>query len=50
MYYYCSCDVDILRKGCVKFSQLFNECANITPFYDSSCITISEFSFENFSF
>ena len=23
MYYYCSSDVDILRKGCIKFSQLF---------------------------
>ena len=50
MYYYCSSDVDILRKGCVKFSQLFAKSANITPFYDSSCITIASLALKIFRF
>ena len=50
MYYYCSSDVDILRKGCVKFSQLFAESGNITPFYDSSCITIASLALKIFRF
>ena len=50
MYYYCSSDVEILRKGCVKFSQLFGETANINPFYDSSCITIAGLALKIFRF
>ena len=41
MYYYCSSDVNILRKGCIKFSQLMNESGNVSPFYDTTCITIA---------
>ena len=50
MYYYCSSDVDILRMGCIKFSQLFTETSNITPFYDSSCITIATLASKIFRF
>ena len=50
MYYYCSCDVDILRKGRVKFSQLFTETSNITPFYDSSCIASLALKIFRFNF
>ena len=41
MYYYCSSDVNILMKGCIKFSQLMNESGNVSPFYDTTCITIA---------
>ena len=41
MYYYCSSNVDILRKACIKFSQLFAKTSHVVPFYDSSCITIA---------
>ena len=50
MYYYCSSDVEILRMGCVKFSQLFGETANINPFYDSSCITIASLALKIYRF
>ena len=48
MYYYCSSDVGILRKGCIKFSQLFSETSTITPFYDtiqSLALKIFRFNF-----
>ena len=50
MYYYCSSDVDILRKGCIKFSQLFNQTSGVTPFYDTSCITIASLALKIFRF
>ena len=50
MYYYCSSDVDILRKGCIKFSQLFKETASVTPFYDTGCITIAGLALKIFRF
>ena len=50
MYYYCCSDVEILRRGCVKFSQLFGETANINPFYDSSCITIASLALKIFRY
>ena len=50
VYYYCSSDVDILGKGCIKFSQLFAESANITSFYDLSCITIASLALKIFHF
>ena len=32
MYKYCKSDVDILRRGCMKFRELFIQIANIDPF------------------
>ena len=49
MYYYCGSDVDILRKGCIKFSQLFSETSKIVPFYDTNCITIASLALKNIS-
>ena len=43
-------DVEILRKGCIKFSQLFGETSNINPFYDSSCITIAGLALKIFRY
>ena len=50
MYYYCSSDVDILRKGCIKFSQFFKETSSITPFYDTDCITIASLALKIYRF
>ena len=41
IYYYCSNDVNILRLGCIKFSNLIYNITNILPFYDTTCITIA---------
>jgi len=38
MYQYCKSDVDILRRKCMKFRELFIQIANIDPF---QCITIA---------
>jgi len=32
LYEYCKSDVDILRKGCLKYRELFIDIANIDPF------------------
>ena len=32
MYQYCQSDVDILRRGCMKFRELFIQIAKIDPF------------------
>jgi len=32
MYEYCKSDVDILRKGCLKYRELLIDIANIEPF------------------
>ena len=50
MYYYCGSDVDILRKGCIKFSQLFSETSKIVPFYDTNCITIASLALKIFRY
>ena len=41
IYYYCKCDVDILRKGCIIFADLISSVANMLPFYDTSMLTIA---------
>ena len=41
IYYYCKSDVDILRKGCIIFTDLMFSVANVLPFYDSSMLTIA---------
>ena len=38
MYQYCKSDVDILRRKCMKFRELFIQIANIDPF---QCVTIA---------
>jgi hypothetical protein len=41
VYYYCRLDVDILRRGCVKFARLIVNITKIFPFYDRTCHTIA---------
>lgn len=42
LFHYYEMDVNILRKACVKFSQLIENVVNgIFPFYDKNCMTIA---------
>lgn len=47
-YYYCVTDVDIMRMGCVKFSNELQAITKVIPFYDKTCITIALLSLKNF--
>ena len=50
LFRYCQMDVEILRKACVKFSQLIRESTNnaVYAFYDIRCMTIASLAMHIF--
>lgn len=44
----CITIADILRRGCVIFSELIEEITHIVPFYGKSCITIASLALKIF--
>ena len=47
MYKYCKNDVDILRRGCMKFRELFIQIANIDPFQYITIASVCQAIYRN---
>lgn len=50
LFYYCQMDVEILRKACVKYSQLIRASTSnaVYPFYNVRCMTIASLAMHIF--